>query len=80
MSRITYVSIVVWIAFNIVSTVITVYALSKIFKIFKLLKTTAGNLKMNKRTMIAHTVLISLNCFVIILYMIPYQALPPGAW
>ena len=50
----------IWLSLNLLSTLITIFAVIKIFKITATLRLTNSNVKVNKKTLIAHVLVLCL--------------------
>ena len=51
----------IWLSINLLSTLITIFAVIKIFKITATLRLTNSNVKVNKKTLIAHVFVLCLQ-------------------
>ena len=58
------------------STLLSIYSISQIFTTTKHLSATNDNIRTNQKTLVVHSVLLALNCFVTIVYNFPYGWAP----
>ena len=72
--KISLATNILWTVFNIVSTIITLFAMMKIFETVKQLKNMNSTLTINKRTMIAHIILMLLMTLFAILRVLPKKS------
>jgi uncharacterized membrane protein len=61
-----------WTSLTIMSTITTIYAICKIFAINRELSLTNPNVKINKKSMVLHSTLLIIQCFVVFLANVSY--------
>jgi hypothetical protein len=77
---ILFCSNMIWLSFNIASTIFTVFAILKIFDTVKELRKTNTKINLNSRTMILHCVVLIFNCFILFFYCVPYSTFSSRQW
>jgi hypothetical protein len=65
-------TLVFFTAINLLSTSVTIYAIFKIFATAKELASCYNKVKTNTKTMIIHSVLLTLNSVVVVLYVLTF--------
>lgn len=68
--------IVSYAALNILSSRLSIYSITQIFTTKKQWSTTNNNIRSNQKTLVIHSDLLALNCFVANFYSLPVAWAP----
>jgi hypothetical protein len=72
-NHLSFYSAVAYSLLTITSTLLTIHSIRQIFTTTKNLSASNDNLSTNQGTLVLHSVLMALNCFVAIFYGMPYN-------